>query len=201
MGMSDTVRYVPSVSLEPMDGSALPIPHTLPAEGRLTPEPARLSRPVGRVLVSPRVLQVALIVLGVALATFVLYLYVLPNSQMDAARVRIADLQVQKARLERENAALLQQIASASNLTTLESRAKALGMGPARNTIYLRLPGSEAPSTAAQAVAAGDQASADSPATLAEWLQPEHLQDMLREFRSKVSQAVDSIIQRFGGIP
>jgi hypothetical protein len=199
--MSDTVRYAPSVSLEPVDGSAIAKSHPLPAEGRLVTEPARLAGPAGRVLLSPRALQVALIVLGVALATFVLYLYVLPNSQMDAARVRIADLQVQKAALERQNAALHQQIASASNLTTLEARAKALGMGPARNTIYLRLPGSEVPAPAAQAVVASNPASAGSPATLAEWLQPEHLQDMLREIRSKVSGAVDSIIQRFGGLP
>jgi hypothetical protein len=199
--MSDTVRYAPSVSLEPLDGSAVANPHPLPAEGRLTTEPARLARPAGRALLSPRALQVALIVLGVALATFVLYLYVLPNSQMDAARVRIADLQTQKATLERENAALLQQIANASNLTTLEARAKALGMGPARNTIYLRLPGSEAPAPAAQAIDAGNPASADAPATLAEWLQRKHLQDLLREIRSKVSGAVDSIIQRFGDLP
>jgi hypothetical protein len=121
---------------------------------------------------------------------------------MDAARVRIADLQTQRATLERENAALLQQIASASNLTTLEARAKALGMGPARNTIYLQLPGSEAPVPAtAQAVDAGNAAPADAPAALTQWLQREHRQDMLRELRSKVSSTVDSIIQRFGDLP
>lgn len=184
-----------------LDGSAFPNPHHLPTEAHTGAEPARLARPAGRVRLSPRALQVALIVLGVSLATFVLYLYVLPNSQMDAARVRIADLQAQKARLERQNAALLREIAAASNLTTLEGRARALGMGPAHSTMYLQLPGSSAAVGDAQTGAPSRQPDPASPATLAEWLQRDHLKAMVREFRLSVSQAVDNVIQRFGGMP
>lgn len=173
-----------------LDGSAFP-----KAQSR-TPE----ANPAGRLLSSRRALQALLVVVGIALATFVLYLYVLPNSQIDAARVRIADLQMQKAVLERQNAALLQQIALASNLKTLEVRAKALGMGPARNTIYLQLPGSNAAPAVAQAAADNPEAQ-DAPATLAEWLQRDHLQDLLRQLRQNVSAAVDNVIQRFGDAP
>ena len=115
-----------------LDGTALPKPHNRPTDMPLA----------GRTVFTSQALQAVLIVLGIALATFVLYLYVLPNSQMDAAKVRIAELQAEKARLERENAAVLQQIASISDLKTLETRAKALGMGPSSNAIYLRLPSS-----------------------------------------------------------
>ena len=116
-----------------LDGNAFPQPQSR------TPDAAA----AGRFRLPPHALHAALIVVGIALATFVLYLYVLPNSQIDAARVRIADLQARKAMLERQNSALLQEIALASNLKTLETRATALGMGRARNTIYLRMPGND----------------------------------------------------------
>ena len=169
-----------------LDGNALPQPPTHRPNQSLA----------GRAFSSPQALQAALIVLGVALVTFVLFLYVLPNSQMDAAKVRIAELQARKAMLERENAALLQQIASASDLKTLEVRAAALGMGPTRNAIYLRLPGS-APAAEVRPDAAEEQVGDAGPATLAEWLQRENLQEILRNVRLSVSQAVDQIIQRF----
>jgi hypothetical protein len=146
---------------------------------------------------SPQAWQALLIVLGIAVATFVLSLYVLPNSQIDAARVRIADLQAQKAVLERENAALMQEIANASNLKTLEIRAKALGMGPTASAIYLSLP-NQSPALGSQPAASqADPAAGDTLATLTDWLQSEHLQELLRDLRWKVSQGVESIIQRF----
>lgn len=170
-----------------LDGTALPKPHNRPTDMPLA----------GRTVFTSQALQAVLIVLGIALATFVLYLYVLPNSQMDAAKVRIAELQAEKARLERENAAVLQQIASISDLKTLETRARALGMGPSSNAIYLRLP-SSAPAPAPQTdPAAIDQAAEQSPATLAEWLRPEHRQEIVRSVRWNVSQAVERVIQRF----
>lgn len=181
-----------------LDGNAFPQPQNR------TPEAAarRFSLP-------PHALQAVLIVVGIVLATFVLYLYVLPNSQIDAARVRIADLQTRKAMLERQNSALLQEIALASNLKTLELRAKALSMGPARSTIYLRMPGSSPSPTGTGAAEAGSSQSStdanadsqDAPATLSEWLQRDHRENLLRQFRQTVSNAVDQVLQRFGAVP
>jgi hypothetical protein len=170
-----------------LDGSALPKTHSQPPKQALA----------GRLVLSPQTWQAVLIVLGIAVATFVLYLYVLPNSQIDAARVRIADLQAQKATLERENAALMQEIARASNLKTLEIRARALGMGPATSAIYLRLP-DQSPTPAVQPAASqADSTTENALTTLTEWLQREHLQEWLRDLRWRVSQAVEGIIQRF----
>lgn len=170
-----------------LDGSALPKTHSQPSRQTLA----------GRLVLSPQTWQAVLIVLGIAVVTFVLYLYVLPNSQIDAARVRIADLQAQKAMLERENAALMQEIARASNLKTLELRARALGMGPATSAIYLRLPG-QGPTPAVQPTAdQADPATENTLATMTRWLQREHLQERLRDLRWQVSQAVEGIIQSF----
>ncbi len=170
-----------------LDGNALPKPPNRHPEQILA----------GRAISSPQTLQAILIVLGVGLVTFVLFLYVLPNSQMDAAKVRIAELQARKAMLERENAALLQQIASGSDLKTLEVRAAALGMGPTRNAIYLRLPSSTPGPETQPAEPAIGHAADPGPATLAEWLEREHLQEVLRSVRLSVSQAVDRFILRF----
>ncbi len=170
-----------------LDSTALPKSHNQPPERRL----------IGRIALSSQTLQAVLIVLGIALVTFVLYLYVLPNSQIDAARVRIADLQLQKAVLERENAALLQEIARASNLATLEARAKALGMGPTTSAIYLSMPGQNPTAVSQPAAGQEDVIAEDKPATLTEWLQRDHLQERLRDLRWNVSQAVENIIQRF----
>lgn len=174
-----------------LDGSAFPQPQSQ------LPDRAR----AGRLRFSPRALQALLVVIGIALATFVLYLYVLPNSQIDAARVHIADLKLQKATLERQNAALLQEIALASNMKTLEIRARALGMGPVRSTIYLQLPTNDAAPAADPAARAGHPEAEDAPATLAEWLARDHLQEKLRQVRQNVSAAVDTVIQRFGAQP
>jgi hypothetical protein len=170
-----------------LDGSALPKTHSQPSRPTLA----------GRLVLTPQTWQAVLIVLGIAVVTFVLYLYVLPNSQIDAARVRIADLQAQKAMLERENAALMQEIARASNLKTLEVRARALGMGPATSAIYLRLPG-QGPTPAVQPTTdQADPATENTLATVTQWLQREHLQERLRDLRWQVSQAVEGIIQAF----
>jgi hypothetical protein len=170
-----------------IDGTAFPKTHSRPSKQALA----------GRLVLSPQTWRAVLIVLGIAAVTFVLYLYVLPNSQIDAARVRIADLQAQKAMLEREDAALMQEIARASNLKALEVRARALGMGPATSAIYLQLP-KQSPTPAVQSAAGQANVATESTlAAMTEWLQREHLQEQLRNLRWRVSQAVESIIQRF----
>lgn len=168
-----------------MEGSLLPEPRPQPAGYTLT----------RRVTISQQAIQAALIALGVALITFVLYLYVLPNSQIDAAKMQIVELQQQKAALERQNATLLQEIARNSDIKTLEDRAKKLGMAPAARSIYLTFPNSPA-TPASQADA--KQSAASAPAGYADWreaLSREHLQDWLREFRLTISQAVDNLLQ------
>lgn len=97
-----------------------------PASGSL------LSR--GR-LISSQTVQFMLWLLGVALVTFILYLYVLPTSQMNEAKLRIAQLQAQKAALDRQSAELARQISLYTDLPTLERRARQLGMGPPQRAI------------------------------------------------------------------
>ena len=101
----------------------------------------RLPRQVG---MSSQLVQFALIVLGIALVTFIMYLYVLPNSQINAAHTKIAGLQAQKAELERQNSEVLKELALASDLKNLEIRARQLGMGPVQSALYLRMPDSGA---------------------------------------------------------
>lgn len=169
-----------------IDGSVLP-----ESRQRLRSEPV-----AGRTMASQQLVLTVLIVLGVAVVTFVLYLYVLPNSQIDAAEIRISELQKQKAALERQNAALLQEIARNSDIKTLEVRAKQLGMAPARNAIYLKLP------NASSAPASQPDGQLDAPVpqpvleTVRQWLQDGHLQDGYREVRINISQAVDNVLQR-----
>lgn len=81
--------------------------------------------------------QIALLILGIATLTFVLYLYILPTSQMSEARARIAVLRAEKASLSREGAELAREISYFSDLTLLEHRARELGMGPPARAIFL----------------------------------------------------------------
>lgn len=170
---------------------------TARTEGRSHPRVELLAE---QVVFSQQALRVVAVVLGVALATFVLFLYVLPNSQIDAAKVRIVELQAQKAAVQRQNAAILQEIARRSDLTTLEARARELGMGPATSAIYLRLPASQLTEGAAGATRRGAQSgsSQTSQDDKPNWLDKQHWQDTLRELRLRVSQFVESAFQRFG---
>ena len=110
--------------------------------GPETSRPAPGLRLPGQVGMSSQLLQFAIIVLGIALVTFVMYLYVLPNSQINAARTEIAELQAQKAEIHRRNSEVLKEIALASDLKSLEIRARQIGMGPVESAIYLRMPDS-----------------------------------------------------------
>ena len=110
--------------------------------GPETSRPAPGLRLPGQVGMSSQLLQFAIIVLGIALVTFVMYLYVLPNNQINAARTEIAELQAQKAELHRQNSEVLKEIAVASDLKSLEIRARQIGMGPVESAIYLRMPDS-----------------------------------------------------------
>ncbi len=67
-----------------------------------TSRPAPGLRLPGQVGMSSQLLQFAIVVLGIALVTFIMYLYVLPNSQINAAHTKIAELQAQKAELYRQ---------------------------------------------------------------------------------------------------
>ena len=107
-----------------------------------TSRPAPGLRLPGRIGMSSQLFQFAIIVLGIALFTFIMYLYVLPNSQINAAHTKIAELQAQKAELQRQNSEVLKEIALASDLKSLEIRARQIGMGPVASAIYLSMPDS-----------------------------------------------------------
>ena len=109
-----------------------------------TSRPAPGLRLPGRVGLSSQLLQFAVVVLGIALVTFIMYLYVLPNSQINAAHTKIAELRAQKAELQRQNSEVSKEIALASDLKSLEIRARQLGMGPVQSAIYLAMPDSGA---------------------------------------------------------
>jgi hypothetical protein len=111
--------------------------------GPETSRPTPGLRLPGQAGMSSQLLQFAIIVLGIALVTFVMYLYVLPNSQINAAGTKIAELQAQKAELHRRNSEVLEEIAVASDLKSLEIRARQIGMGPVESAIYLRMPDSD----------------------------------------------------------
>lgn len=75
-------------------------------------------------------LQAWLILTGIALLTFALYLYVLPNSQMSEAQARIAQLKAERDALSRQNAETIRLASDFTALTRIEKRAKELGMQP-----------------------------------------------------------------------
>ena len=102
--------------------------------------PAPGLRVPGQVGTSSQLLQFAIVVLGIVLVTFIMYLYVLPNSQINAAHTKIAELQAQKAELQRQNSEVLKELALASDLKSLEIRARQIGMGPVESAIYLSMP-------------------------------------------------------------
>jgi len=108
----------------------------LPHTSRPAPD-LHLPRRAG---MSPQFVQFALVVMGIALVTFIMYLYVLPNSQINAARTQIAQLQERKSELHRRDSEVLQEIARYSDLKTLEIRARQIGMGPVQSAIYLNMP-------------------------------------------------------------
>jgi hypothetical protein len=86
---------------------------------------------------STQLLQVSLVILAIGFVTFVLYLYLLPNSQISEAEQRINQLIGQHATLTRQNAEIVREVSVYTDLGTIQQRGKALGMGPARNVIFL----------------------------------------------------------------
>jgi cell division protein FtsL len=69
----------------------------------------------------------------------VVYLYVQPASQISAARLRIAELQTDHARLQRENAELTCQLATFTDIRRVEERAHQLGYRAPDDRIFVRL--------------------------------------------------------------
>jgi cell division protein FtsB len=94
-------------------------------------------------------LQLATAIAATGLLTFVLYLYVLPNSQMSEARARIAQLQADAAALVRANAELERQISRYTYLPDVAARARELGMRPPPSYVFFqRDAGASSPATA-----------------------------------------------------
>lgn len=82
-------------------------------------------------------LSAAAIVALAAGLTLVLYLYLVPNSQISETNIRIAALRAEKIALARENARLVQEITAYTDLAYIKRRAKELGMGPPQRYMYL----------------------------------------------------------------
>jgi hypothetical protein len=112
-------------------------------------------------------LQAALALTGIALLTFALYLYVLPNSQMSEAEARIAQLRAERDALRRQNAEIIRLAASFTALTRIEKRARELGMEPPRQIFYGTLapvqPPDGRPQSATQAPALSGPAQSPAP--------------------------------------
>lgn len=135
----------------------------------------RGSQPQHQLPLMGQAARVILVIVATAMVTFMLYLYVLPNSQMSAANARIAELRARKAALMRQNADLQQQIAEHTDLGLIERRARKLGMGPPQGYVFLNMNAVSAsavqPVTAAGLSGAGSAPVADSRPTIGAWLE------------------------------
>lgn len=75
--------------------------------------------------------------LALILASLIGWLYLMQNSWMVSTVSRIQELEKEKARLKRENAQLLTQIAELEEPSRLQARAKELGFVPPERTEYV----------------------------------------------------------------
>ncbi len=69
-----------------------------------------------------------------------IYFYVQPASQISAARFRIAELKAEHARLQRENAELIRELATYTDIRQIEARARELGYQPPTERMYVQVP-------------------------------------------------------------
>jgi cell division protein FtsL len=67
------------------------------------------------------------------------YVYVQPAQQMSAAQSRISELQQEHARLDRENADLVRQLAAQTDISRVEARSRALGYRPPEQRMYVNV--------------------------------------------------------------
>jgi hypothetical protein len=141
-------------------------------------------------------IQYALLIVAIGVLTFVLYLYVLPNSQMNAAQARIAELKATKAGLIRQNSELQRQISQYTTMRSIEDRARKLGMGPVQNAVFLKMPAGQEPaamlalsgnSAAGPAVEQPDQ----QPFDLGSWIDSLDPAGRLESLKAGVQDLVD----------
>ncbi len=67
------------------------------------------------------------------------YLYVQTASHISSVRLRITDLQAEYARLQRENAELVRQMATYTDIRRVEARARELGYQPPESQMFVRV--------------------------------------------------------------
>ncbi len=143
-------------------------------------------------------LQAVLALLVTALLTFVLYLYVLPNSQMSEAESAILELKAQKAALTRKTAEIDRQIAGYTDLATLEARARKLGMGQPRSAIILPVESSQTQPLPQQATRADPGPAAEPQAGPIAWLNDAGWTSWLDSTRSWLQTAGRWLAARVG---
>lgn len=135
-------------------------------------------------------LQLAVAIAVIGLITFILYLYVLPNSQMSEARARIAQLQQDTEALVRVNAELERQISEYSDLPGVAAQARALGMRPAASYVFFHRDAVR--SAPATANSQGQQAQP------ARAMLPEaYWRDSIEQMRGRVADLTTPWLQRF----
>lgn len=150
-------------------------------------------------IASPQLIQLILTVLGIAGLTLILFLYVLPNSQINAARLRIAELRTQKLALDRQNTELLKEISRHTDLLLVETRARQLGMGLPKQ--FLRVSTlAPAPAMAVTPNKAGDaHGQADVAAGLSPGQTVDNLRQVLAHAWTEVERSIDRLKQNFIG--
>ncbi len=113
------------------------------------------------------------------LATFSLvgWLYLTQASAVTATRYHMEELRVELNRLENQNTALSLEIAELENLSRVEKRARALGLGPTTNVRYLPVDNyplldemiMEQPFVGRYEVVDVDPSAAEMPSPVADW--------------------------------
>ncbi len=77
--------------------------------------------------------------LFLAILCAAIYFYVQPASQILAAQLRIAELKAEHARLQRENAELVRELATYTDIRRVEARARELGYRPPTERLFVRV--------------------------------------------------------------
>ncbi len=82
--------------------------------------------------------RVALVALGAFMLVALIYLAQSSNAAIVARDLRVKQLKIEE--IERENALLRYEIAALASPSAIETRARKLGLGPAKRVVYAEMP-------------------------------------------------------------
>lgn len=83
-------------------------------------------------------LRIAFVALGAFILVALVYLAQASNAALIARDLRVKQLKIQE--IERENAQLRYEIAALASPSAIETRARKLGLGPAKRVVYAEMP-------------------------------------------------------------